>query len=200
MGNKINININKRLNSTKRYIDELSKKYSKINIVRVDLSYKKPHSDNVTLYGANKDLEHMLNNRRSKPTIFRNQIGYICKREYTKDKGIHLHTIFLYDGQKVLKDTFKADQIGKYWNEQITKGKGSYYNCNRNDYEENGIGMLEHNDSEKRKILDEKVVSYLCKGEQDIKPLKENQNDRAFTRGIVKSRGGNIGRPRRQPL
>ncbi|MCX6076281.1 MAG: inovirus-type Gp2 protein [Campylobacterales bacterium] len=188
-------NINKRIHSTKEYINELQANYSKLNIVRVDLAYKKPHSNNITLEDANSDLERMFNNMRSKPSIFKDKIGYICKREYTQDKGVHFHTVFIYDGQKVQKDVFKAEQIGKYWN-QLTDNKGSYHNCNRNIYELNGVGMLDHSDSDKRKILDENVISYLCKDEQTIEPIKENKKDRAFTRGTIPKSKGNIGRPR----
>jgi hypothetical protein len=186
----------KRKESTKQYIDTLSEQYSKLNIVRVDLAYKKPYSQDITLEDANKDVNRMFNNMRSKPSIFKDKVGYICKKEYTEDKGLHLHTIIVYDGQKVQKDAFKGDEIGKYWNDEITKGKGSYHNCNRNNYEKNGIGMLDHRDTEKRKILDEKVISYLCKDEQDIGMLKENKKDRAFTRGTLPKKKGNIGRPR----
>jgi len=187
---------NKRLDSTIRYIDNLSKNYSKLNIVRVDFSYKKPYSDSIKLDEANRDLNHMFNNRRSKPSIFKDQVGYVMKREYTKDKGIHFHAIFIFDGQKVNKGAYKGDQLGKYW-EQLTQERGSYHNCNRNKYKSSGIGMLEHQDEEKRQILDEKVVSYLCKDEQGIEPVKSNKKERAFTRGAMPKSKGNIGRPRK---
>ena len=186
---------NKRLDSTKEYIDALSEDYSKLNIVRVDLAYKKPHSDNVTLEEATVDLDRMFNNMRSKPSIFKDKVGYVCKREFTKDRGVHFHTIFIYDGQKVLKDSFKAEQIGKYW-EQLTEDKGSFHNCHRNKYERSGIGILDHRDSDKRKVLDEDVITYLCKDEQRIVPAEENKNARAFTRGAIPKSKGKIGRPR----
>ncbi len=56
--------------------------------------------------------------------------------------------------------------------------------------------MLDHRDSEKRKILDEKVISYLCKDEQHIEAVKENKKDRAFTRGIAPKNKGNVWKPR----
>ena len=167
-------NSNKRFDSTKKYIDKLQENNSKLNVVRVDLAYKKPYSDDVTLEEANKDLERMFNNRRSKPTIFENQIGYVCKKEYTKNKGIHFHAYFFYDGQKVQKSAFKADQIGKYWSKHITNEKGSYHNCHRNKYKNNGIGMLEHTDEEKRTNLDSAIL-YLCKDEQDVSSIKTNK-------------------------
>ncbi|MCT7631300.1 hypothetical protein N5U06_11260 [Aliarcobacter butzleri] len=61
---------NRRLESTKKYIDDLSKKYSKLNIVRVDLGYTKEDSKSITFEDASKDLNKMLNNTRSKPTVF----------------------------------------------------------------------------------------------------------------------------------
>lgn len=193
-----NRNVNKRLESTKKYIDALQKEYSKLTIIREDLAYKKPHSNNITHEEATSHLERMLNNRRSKPTIFKDQIGYIIKQEYTEDKGIHFHTIFIYDGQKVQQDAFKADQIGQYWENEITQGEGSYHNCNRNKYDRNrkGIGILDHRDSDKRKILDEQVISYLCKDDQTINPIKQKKKDRAFTRGVITKSKEKLGRPR----
>jgi hypothetical protein len=190
-------NTNKRMVGTKRYIDELSKNYSKLNIVRIDLSYKKPHSDTVTLEDANKDLNHMFNNMRSKPSIFKDKIGYVCKKEYTKGKGVHFHAMFIYDGQKIQNSTYKAKQIGEYW-EQLTDEKGSHHNCHFNVYKRKGVGMLDHRDSEKRKVLDEDVISYLCKDDekQDIKPIKKSKKDRAFIRGTISKSKGNLGRPR----
>jgi len=189
-------NKNRREESTFKYLDKLQEKYSKLNVIRVDMSYKKPYSNEITLEDANKDLERMWNNKRSKPTIFEHQVGYVCKKEYTPNKGVHFHAYFLYDGQKVQKSAYKADQIGQYWSENITKGKGIYHNCHRNDYTYNGIGILEYKDKEKRKNLDE-AISYLCKEEQNIEALKTNKQDRAFTRGTLPKSKGNIGRPRK---
>jgi hypothetical protein len=192
--------INKQLDSAKEYVDALSDKYSKLNVVRVDLAYKKPHSDNITLEDATKDLDRLFNNRRSKPTIFKDQVGYICKKEYTKERGVHIHAVFFYDGQKVKDDTKKAIDIGAYWKKEITDNKGSYYNCNLNAKKkygkDNGIGMIGHSDSAKRENLDT-AISYLCKDKQNIEPIKKNKRDRAFTRGTIPKSKGNIGRPRK---
>lgn len=189
--------VNKRLDSTKEYIDALQDKYSKLCVVRVDLAYKKPFSDEIVLDDANNDFNRMLNNRRGKPSVFKDQVGYMCLKEYTEDKGVHLHTIFLYDGQKVQKDAHMGDKIGNYWKE-LTEDRGSHFNCNREKYKYKGIGMLHHNDSEKREILDKHVTSYLCKDddEQDLSSVKSNKNDRAFTRGIMPKSKSKAGRPR----
>jgi hypothetical protein len=191
--------MDKRIASTKQYIDVLSENYSKLNVVRVDLSYKKPHSDTMTLDDANSDFNRMMNNRRSKPSIFKDMVGHIGKKEYTKDRGVHFHAIFFYDGQKVLKDILKAEQIGKYWAKEITKEKGSFHNCNRNrdKYIFPGVGILDHKDSKKRENLDI-AVSYLCKKDdyQDIETIKTNEKDRAFVRGTIPKSKKKLGRPR----
>ena len=187
---------NRRLESTKKYIDDLSKKYSKLNIVRVDLGYTKEDSKSITFEDASKDLNKMLNNTRSKPTVFGAMVGYITKKELGEDKGVHIHTLFIYDGNKVREDITKAEQIGEYWKKDITKGKGLFHNCSKNEYKNKGIGIIDHRDKEKRKILDENVLPYLCKDEQNENTLKTNSKDRTFTRGIVKKTKSNAGRPR----
>ena len=190
--------VNKQLKSTEDYISALQEQYSKLCVVRVDLGYKKPYSDSIVLDDANKSFNRMLNNRRSKPSVFKNQVGYICKKEYTPSRGVHFHMVFLYDGNKVQKDAYMGDKIGEYWKE-LTEDRGSYHNCNRKKYKNEGLGVLNHTDTEKREILDKHVISYLCKDdeEQDIEPIKHNKRSRAFTRGTLsKSKDKKKGRPR----
>ena len=203
--------ISKREASARRYIDELLEQNSKLNIIRVDLAYKKPYSNDIGFVDASKDLEKMLNNMRSKPSIWRDKLGYVIKKEFTVDKGMHIHAIFIFNGQKVKSDVYKAEQIGMYWNNEITKDKGTYHNCNRNEYEENGIGILNYKDIDKRKILDERVISYLCKDEQNISDidgvegvagkgiagLKALNRNKSFLRGsIPRFKAVKAGRPR----
>lgn len=194
-----NTKARKRLKSTKKYIDALQDKYSKLCLIREDLSFKKPFSDEITLDESNKYFNKMQNNKRGKPTIFGNLVGSVCLKEYTEDKGVHIHSLLILDGNKVQKDAHMGDMIGEYW-EKITEGKGSYHNCNRNKYKHTGIGMLDYSDTEKRKLLDEHVLPYLCKDdpEQELEAVKSNKKDRAFTRGIMPKSKGNMGRPRKE--
>ncbi|MCG3666900.1 YagK/YfjJ domain-containing protein [Aliarcobacter butzleri] len=187
---------NRRLESTKKYIDDLSKKYSKLNVVRVDLGYTKEDSKSITFEDASKDLNKMLNNTRSKPTVFGEMVGYITKKELGEDKGVHIHVAIIYNGNIVREDITKAQQIGEYWKNNITKGKGVFHNCSKNEYKNKAVGIIDYKDEEKRKIFDEKVLTYLCKDEQSIDSLKTNIKDRAFTRGIAPKKKSNAGRPR----
>ncbi|MEN5407680.1 YagK/YfjJ domain-containing protein [Aliarcobacter butzleri] len=187
---------NRRLESTKKYIDDLSKKYSKLNVVRVDLGYTKEDSKSITFEDASKDLNKMLNNTRSKPTVFGEMVGYITKKELGEEKGVHIHVAIIYNGNIVREDITKAQQIGEYWKNNITKGKGVFHNCSKNEYKNKAVGVIDYKDKEKRRIFDEKVLTYLCKDEQSIDSLKTNIKDRAFTRGIAPKKKSNAGRPR----
>lgn len=184
--------------STKKYLNELFENTSKIQAIRVDLGYRKEYAREASLDDINKDISHLLNNRRTKPSVFENMIGHIVKREYTEDKGPHIHGFFFYDGHKVSKDAFKGDQIGRYWSHEITNGKGIYHNCNRgkDKYADCALGMIDHTDEKKRTALTDKAVSYLCKAEQSIEPIKQSSHERSFTRGIAPKRKCNAGRPR----
>lgn len=177
--------INKRINHIVRYFDDILLDYSKINVIRIDLAYKTPYSKTITIEEANKDLKHLLNNMRSKPAIFKDKIGYVIKKEYTQDRGVHFHILFIFNGQRVYKDSFKAEQIGQYW-VQITQGRGSFHNCNRQKYDQYGIGIIDHKDHEKRAILYETVVPYLCKDEQLISALDSGKRDKALVKGVYK--------------
>ena len=191
-----NNTFNRRKQSTEKYIDALIENNSKLCAIRVDLKYKQEFSKDVSLDVINKDLKRMLDNRRNNKTIFGNNIGYIIKKEVSNNGNLHLHALFFEDGNKVQKATYKADQIGKYWSEDITKGKGCYENCNKNKYENNGIGMIDYSDEEKINNLKNHAVSYLYKPDQSIDDIKTNPKDRAIVRGTIPKAKSNAGRPR----
>lgn len=194
-----NKTIAKRERSIRKYFDTLQENYSKLNVLRLDLGYKKPYSDNVTLDDLNEDISRMLNNRRHN-SIYDNMVGYICKKEHTPDKGLHTHIVVLFDGQKVINDVTRSKQIGEYWSKNITGNKGSFHSCNIDADEvygeDNAVGMLKHDDGKKRENLD-KVVSYLCKESQNIAHLKGNPKEKALIRGTMPRKKSTRGRPRK---
>ena len=193
-----NNTFNRRKKSSEKYIDALIENNSKLCAIRVDLKYKQEFSKDVSLDVINKDLKRMLDNRRNNKTIFGNNLGYIIKKEVSDKGNLHLHALFLEDGNKVQKAAYKADQIGKYWSEDITKGKGCYENCNKNKYEKNGIGMVDYTDEEKINNLKKHAVSYFYKTDkQSIDEIKTNPKDRAIVRGTIPKPKSKAGRPRK---
>ena len=193
---KISSKTKKRLKSTEDYVNGLFNINSKINALRFDVGYTKEYSSDMTSENLNNDINHMFNNMRSKPTLFDSKVGFIVKREEGEEKGVHAHVILFYNGQEIQKGAHLVDKIGEYWNNDITQGRGSYHNCHRNKYVKNGIGMIDHKDTEKRKILLENVTSYLCKDEQVIKSESDDKINKSFTRGTLPKKKGNKGRPR----
>lgn len=186
----------RRQSSNEKYVDALQERYSKLCVARIDLHYKKEENNkvNLTLNDANKQIDRLLANRRNN-SIFEDNVGYLIKAEYGEDRDIHFHTFFFFNGQKVQKDIIKGEDIGKYWCENITDGKGTYYNCNRNNYKDNATGMLDYSNVGKRRNLD-KAMEYLAKEGQSIDALKENEKDRAMRRGTMPKKKGKNGRPR----
>ncbi|EMG31018.1 hypothetical protein [Campylobacter showae] len=97
--------------------------------------------------------------------------------------------------QREYADTKIAMDIGYYWTNVVTKGKGYYNNCNMNTYKHNGIGRILYNDKTRIKNLKENVAPYFCKGEQNI-TTPDGKCIRALRRGLM-PRKTNKGRPRK---
>ena len=186
----------RNLESVTNYCRDLQDEYSKLLAVRIDLGYNKEHASECSLEEIKKDVKHMLDNRRANRSLFRDQAGYIFKFEDAEEKGPHAHALLFFNGQKVCKDAHLGDQIGKYWNEKITGGNGVFHNCNKNHYEQCGIGMIDHSDFEKRAILEEKVIGYMLKDEQSIDGIKQTGRERSITRGVPPRNRSCAGRPR----
>lgn len=192
---------NRRYRQVERYINALFNNVSsRLLVLRIDLGYHQEIAHNTSAEQAMADLNHLLSNKRSNPYLFAGWLGYIRKTEWSEQKGMHFHLIIFYEGHQRQKDTYWAQSIGEYW-KQITGDRGYYWNCNdksNNDYIRYGIGMVEHHDLEKRKILLDDVAKYLTKVEQQPPQYSSaSGRDRLFAMGVMpKERLGNAGRPR----
>lgn len=197
----------KNYQSLMTYLDELFKKYSKLTILRIDLTYRKsdgnlsegavvPTYDQVKqhrvklLRSVSKHLESVL----SKKCL----VGYVWKLEYGKEKSWHYHFIVILNGQEVRQDIVIAELIGKYWI-KITNGDGLYHSCNHNKhiYKTLGIGLVDHRDKDLREGL-RKVAAYLTKTDPLIRMIVP-ENGRAFGKGVVPRKvSKHTGRPRQR--
>ncbi|HBO3902607.1 YagK/YfjJ domain-containing protein [Pseudomonas aeruginosa] len=184
---------NKNLNGVNKYIDALFGVYSRLLVLRVDLSYRKEFSD-VSLERAIEDRERLFCNARSNK-IFSEMVGYIWKLEHGMEKGFHFHVMFFYDGSKVREDITRAQRIGEYWKRAITGSRGIYYNCNasKSRYKYCGIGMIKHDDALTIEWL-RKAAVYLTKSDLYMK-IKTTR--RGMGRGKVPPKNLGLGRPRK---
>lgn len=186
------------------YVDAYSELYSRLMVIRLDLSYKKTEPPK-TLSVLESLLNEAKNHRSLLLKAMRGSwfkdclLGYVWKLEYGKEKLFHYHFMFFLDGSRVRKDVEIAKIIGDLWSRKITKGKGLYYNCNakKDLYQKPGIGIIEHDSHEKIANLKNEVISYITKPDEYIRLLLPN-NSRTFGKGVMpKPRESTVGRPRR---
>lgn len=160
-----------RSKSMTRYTNKLFADYSKILVVRVDLHLGKmsiPILKQSPEAGL-KQIEHLLkrffNNQRHNK-LFEHKIGYVVKLEYAPQRGFHVHCVFFFDGHECKNDSFYSNAIGWYWVNQITDGRGTFYDCNRPKnkakYKKLGIGLIHYADMGMRANL-MLALAYLAK-------------------------------------
>jgi Inovirus Gp2 len=191
-----------RFNEYCKYVNALFDANDRLVVLRIDLSYRKGFSNQVTINDAIADWEHLYANKRTN-SIFDHLKGYIAKIEFGADKGIHFHVIFFFNGSDRNGDSHihHAEQIGEYWKKTITKGRGDYWNCNDNIQDfyglgRCGIGLIHWSDAQLRNNLLNIVVAYLCKLDQFIKP-KLGGGVKLIRRGsFPKVPKNKLGRPR----
>lgn len=183
---------NKNYKELTEYVDALFERYSRLLVLRVDLSYSKENST-TTQDQAKRDRERLFGNARSN-RLFGDMVGHIWKLEHGPEKGFHYHMMFFFDGSKVREDITLSKRIGEYWTDVVTKGRGLYYNCNAGKfvYKSCGIGMIEHADAKLRAGLC-RAVFYLTKTDLYMKLKTEG---RGMGKGFYPVRKDSRGRPR----
>lgn len=166
------------------YADGLFERYARLLVVRVDLYYRSEAQARLRVEHVVRDIGNLLRARRSNE-IFDHEIGYICgveqghcdgldrdgDRDNPRGRGFHAHVAFFFNGDKVRGDIYKAQQVGELW-EEVTRGRGSYNNCNRNKEEKYGdrlgIGMIHRDDRVLRDNL-YLAMDYLVKDDQHLR-------------------------------
>lgn len=156
-----------------RLIEKLFERYARLVVLRIDLGYKK--EENANIEDLVKDINHIHGNKRHNK-LFSHLVGYMEKIEFGMQKGAHAHLLLFFDGskRKPSSDVYIAKEIGEYWVNQVTKGRGVYWNCNAEKarYEANNrLGIGEIHVTEDMKIQNlYRIVEYFCKSEQYVKP------------------------------
>ncbi|WP_313514260.1 inovirus-type Gp2 protein [Pseudomonas sp.] len=150
------------------YLDQVLDRYATTLVIRIDLYYRAAAQARLRVEHVFADLQRLIRSRERNP-IFEHETGYICRVEQGERRGYHIHTAFFFNGAMVRGDIYKAQQIGALW-EQITRGKGSYHNCNQGKAQYGdkcGIGMIHRGDEEARDNAHH-AMSYLIKRSQQL--------------------------------
>lgn len=177
--------------NTKTLVDrmqEISDKYSRILVVRVDLAYPLKSQDQIGIIDFKDDMDVLRTRLRDQDTVFNGLVEYVWALEQGEDKGYHCHLLLVYKGSKRRNAYWIADQVGKLWSD-ITDGLGCHFNCHTSEYLKQfsdrnrlGIGMIH------RKNVDEvnnmlNTVKYL------VRPEKESQHLRVKTKKRMRTFG-----------
>lgn len=173
--------------------------YSRINIVRVDLSYLENQVSPVSIDLVYDHLEKLLS-LKNYNQIFYGLVNYVWSVEQGRGQGFHLHLIFYFDGSKMRADANKGFEIGRLWSSDITQGLGKAFNCNyrkeeRYGKDRNGIGMVDRMD-DKACLNAIEELTYLAKDSQYLRIKPEGR--RVFGAGISPNITQKTGRPPRQ--
>ena len=153
--------------------------HNRLFVLRMD--FYLPLENKNDLDKLNHDFNRLLVNYLYKEDWY---LKYYAVREYSEDRGVHLHCYFLLDGNKV-KDAFRVSSlIGNKWRRI---GNGDYYcrNTDSNKLPDRGevLGKIEYWEIAKiEKLI---VLSkYLLKGLADkswLERLGYNSNRRLFS-------------------
>lgn len=155
---------------------------SRYLVLILTLGYKKEHQYRKTLNDLRRDRDRLFRNSRTNQ-LLRNINGYIWAiEEGDASGGLHLHLIIFYD-RAYRGDITKGNEIGQYWEEDVTGGDGAFWNSS-GDKAENELkwgdatGQINQFDFEKRAALC-KVIGYLAKDSQQVSS-RDNPHLRMF--------------------
>jgi hypothetical protein len=158
----------KREKSLNIYIDTLFNRYSRLVVIRLDLSYSvgsfKVKDIQQNLLEVKADWTKMQRDLH-KGLPVKDMLGFACKLEYGHAKDFHFHLLVFYNGSTYRKDVALARLIGEHWRQEVTEGKGRYFNCNnkKRNYKFLGVGVVSHFDSFLISNLKSVVAAYLVK-------------------------------------
>lgn len=179
------------------YIDKLFINHAKLLPVRVDLGYKSNHTVNqfttidndlphayLTQEQIITNWTHLLNRLRwNHSTLLKDLVGYLWKIEYGWDKGIHYHIMLFFNGNRVQKDYYYADELGLLWLD-ITGEQGLYFNCSADKqtrYGDKNCLRVFHRNEDRTNLY--YAASYLTKIETNEDIARSLSNGRVFGKG-----------------
>ena len=151
------------------YSDAVVDRYSRTNIIRIDLYYRSEAQSRLRVEHVFDDLNRLIAEHERNP-IFDHLTGYICAVEQGEDRGYHIHAAYFFNGNEVRGDVYKAQQIGELW-ERITRGQGCFNNCNleKDKYQDRlGIGLIHRRDLNARGNV-HYAMRYLVKNDQHLR-------------------------------
>lgn len=156
---------------------------SRYLVLFLTLNYKIRHRDHVTLETIQHHRDIFLRHLGEYPNLLLQAVkGCIWKlEEGGKSGGLHLHFLIFYSAERKA-DVMVARAIGDYWVNEVTGGRGEYWNSNADKDKLNrwgvGIGQVNRHDYSKRESLRAFIANYMTKANQI--PRDRTEDDKLF--------------------
>ncbi|MBO7771589.1 inovirus-type Gp2 protein [Burkholderia pseudomallei] len=168
-------------------------------VLSLTLRYRPEFRDVITLETIQQHRDRFFAARRFNKLISGIK-NFVWTIEQGEKSGLHLHVILFYSTEHN-HDEHIAKQIGEYWVNVVTEGRGDYWNSNdrrkKKNYETRGhgigVGQIDRKDDKKRSALRTNLV-YLAKAAQYLM-IKGAERIRTFDMGQVPTKV-KAGRPR----
>ncbi|MET3372618.1 hypothetical protein ABIC89_001666 [Variovorax boronicumulans] len=186
-------NCDRNYETGRAFLGAAFKKYSRVEVARLDLKYQKPFKAELTLSQVREDFRRLWNGRR-KNRRFKDLVGYMWSLEYTDLERFHYHLILLFDGSQVKDPYYRSLKVGQRWVEHATKGCGDVHHCRERDYRYPYLGRIDAIDVEKRECLLRRGVEYLSKCDQLLQIDLERVQ--TFGTSAFPQKTTNAGKPR----
>lgn len=189
----------KNVRSFQLYTKKCFELYSRLLVLRVDLSYRKEaftgKSFAESFEMAKQHWQKWI--RRFKRRTGKAYVGFAKMIEYRMERSFDFHVLLLLDGARARQDVVIATHAGKDWSEVVTQGVGwsHNYNIKKDTDHRIGIGMVRADDKEKRAALNE-MMAYMNKLDYFIK-LVTPDGSRVFSKGDMPKAKAKCGRPRK---
>lgn len=185
-------------------VDELFRRWSRILVVRLDLSYRidetmfraRPVKDLINRVSAQEAREHRDEFIRFVKREFRVPLPtYAWKEELGLFTSYHYHFLLFFDGSDAFDGFSVGNEIGRHWVDTVTNGRGRFHNSYASRHWRPGVGVVNYYETGKIKALKELVIPYLTKTDYFVRLVA---NGRTFGKGgLPKAKGGKRGRPRK---
>lgn len=156
---------------------------SRYLLLHITVNYQRKYRDDVTLSTIQDHRDRFFRHIQEYPNALLQMVqGVIWKlEEGSTSGGLHLHLLIFYSAQRKA-DVMVAREIGEYWVNKVTSGRGDYWNTNANkDQLERwgvGIGQVNRHDISKRESLQAFIAHYMTKANQT--PQSRSQDEKLF--------------------
>lgn len=185
-------------------VDELFRRWSRILVVRLDLSYRidatmftaRPVKDLINRVSEQEACEHRDEFIRFVKKKYRVPLPtYAWKEELGLFTSYHFHVLLFFDGSVAYDGFSVGNEIGRHWIDTITNGRGRFHNSYASTQWRPGVGIINYYEAGKIKALKELVIPYLTKSDYFVRLVAKG---RTFGKGgLPKAKGNKRGRPRK---